>query len=85
MLAEMTKDGMSHSTRQAANSSSEFRPTSLIGRLATVEEVANMVVYACSPPSLRHVRRRACGVEGGRAPVDRLTQPRCSAASPATR
>ncbi len=26
-----------------------FRPTSLIGRLATVEEVANMVVYACSP------------------------------------
>ena len=27
----------------------EFRPTSLIGRLATVEEVANMVVYTCSP------------------------------------
>ena len=27
----------------------EFRPTSLIGRLATVEEVANMVVYVCSP------------------------------------
>ena len=27
----------------------EHRPTSLIGRLATVEEVANMVVYACSP------------------------------------
>ncbi len=27
----------------------EFRPSSLIGRLATVEEVANMVVYACSP------------------------------------
>ena len=26
----------------------EFRPTSLIGRLASVEEVANMVVYACS-------------------------------------
>ena len=26
-----------------------FRPTSLIGRLATVEEVANMVVYVCSP------------------------------------
>ena len=26
----------------------EFRPTSLIGRLATVEEVANMVVYTCS-------------------------------------
>ena len=27
----------------------EHRPTSLIGRLATVEEVANMVVYCCSP------------------------------------
>ena len=27
----------------------EFRPTSLIGRLASVEEVANMVVYVCSP------------------------------------
>ncbi|MDZ5648685.1 SDR family oxidoreductase [Nitrospirillum sp. BR 11828] len=26
-----------------------FRPTSLIQRTATVEEVANMVVYACSP------------------------------------
>ncbi len=27
----------------------EHRPTSLIRRLATVEEVANMVVYVCSP------------------------------------
>ena len=27
----------------------QYRPTSLIGRLATVEEVANMVVYVCSP------------------------------------
>jgi NAD(P)-dependent dehydrogenase (short-subunit alcohol dehydrogenase family) len=27
----------------------EHRPTSLLGRLATVEEVANMVVYVCSP------------------------------------
>ncbi len=27
----------------------KYRPTSLIGRLATVEEVANMVVYVCSP------------------------------------
>jgi NAD(P)-dependent dehydrogenase (short-subunit alcohol dehydrogenase family) len=25
------------------------RPTSLIGRFATTEEVANMVVYVCSP------------------------------------
>ncbi len=27
----------------------EYRPTSLLGRLATPEEVANMVVYVCSP------------------------------------
>jgi NAD(P)-dependent dehydrogenase (short-subunit alcohol dehydrogenase family) len=27
----------------------EHRPTSLIGRLATVEEVASMVAYVCSP------------------------------------
>ncbi|KQP55243.1 MULTISPECIES: SDR family oxidoreductase [unclassified Methylobacterium] len=27
----------------------EHRPTSLIGRLATVDEVANMVAYVCSP------------------------------------
>jgi NAD(P)-dependent dehydrogenase (short-subunit alcohol dehydrogenase family) len=26
-----------------------FRPTSLLGRFATTEEVANMVVYVCSP------------------------------------
>ena len=29
----------------------QYRPTSLTGRLATVEEVANMVVYVCSPLS----------------------------------
>ena len=27
----------------------EHRPTSLIGRLATIDEVANMVAYVCSP------------------------------------
>ena len=27
----------------------KFRPSSIIGRLAAVEEVANMVVYVCSP------------------------------------
>jgi NAD(P)-dependent dehydrogenase (short-subunit alcohol dehydrogenase family) len=48
MLAAMTKDGTSV---EAAGRRfvEQFRPTSLIGRLATVEEVANMVVYACSP------------------------------------
>jgi NAD(P)-dependent dehydrogenase (short-subunit alcohol dehydrogenase family) len=48
MLAAMTKDGtlVEEAGRQFV---AEFRPTSLIGRLATVEEVANMVVYTCSP------------------------------------
>ena len=48
MLAEKTKGGMSieEAGRQFI---AEFRPSSLIQRLATVEEVANMVVYVCSP------------------------------------
>ena len=47
MLAAMTKDGTSI---EAAGRRfvAEARPSSLIGRLATVEEVANMVVYVCS-------------------------------------
>jgi NAD(P)-dependent dehydrogenase (short-subunit alcohol dehydrogenase family) len=27
----------------------EHRPTSLLGRLASIEEVANMIAYVCSP------------------------------------
>ena len=33
----------------AAQFVAKFRPSSIIGRLATVEEVANMVIYVCSP------------------------------------
>lgn len=47
MLSAMTKDGTS--VEEAGRRFvAEARPSSLIGRLATVEEVANMVVYTCS-------------------------------------
>ncbi len=42
----------------------EHRPTSLIGRLATTEEVANMVVYVCSPQASA-TSGAALRVEGG--------------------
>ncbi|MEJ1978548.1 MAG: hypothetical protein WDN49_22970 [Acetobacteraceae bacterium] len=48
MLAAMTQDGTS--VEEAGRRFiAQYRPTSLLGRLATVEEVANMVVYTCSP------------------------------------
>ena len=42
----------------------EHRPSSLIGRLETTEEVANMVVYACSPQASA-TSGAALRVEGG--------------------
>ena len=48
MLADMTKDG-ADIEEAGRKFIAQARPTSLIGRLATVEEVANMVVYTCSP------------------------------------
>ena len=42
----------------------EHRPTSLIGRLASVEEVANMVAYICSPAASA-TSGAALRVEGG--------------------
>jgi NAD(P)-dependent dehydrogenase (short-subunit alcohol dehydrogenase family) len=42
----------------------EQRPTSLLRRLATVEEVANMVVYACSPQAAA-TNGAALRVDGG--------------------
>ena len=40
------------------------RPTSLLRRLATPEEVANMVVYVCSPLASA-TTGAALGVDGG--------------------
>jgi NAD(P)-dependent dehydrogenase (short-subunit alcohol dehydrogenase family) len=42
----------------------QHRPTSLLRRLATVEEVANMVVYVCSPQALA-TTGAALRVDGG--------------------
>jgi NAD(P)-dependent dehydrogenase (short-subunit alcohol dehydrogenase family) len=42
----------------------QHRPTSLLGRLATVEEVANMVVYVCSPQASA-TNGAALRVDGG--------------------
>ncbi len=42
----------------------EHRPSSLLGRLATTEEVANMVVYTCSPQASA-TSGAALRVEGG--------------------
>lgn len=42
----------------------EHRPSSLLGRLIAPEEVANMVVHACSPRRRRHPGRR-CGWTAG--------------------
>lgn len=47
MLKRMTQDGTSLE-EAGRRFVAEHRPSSLLGRLATVEEVANMVVYACS-------------------------------------
>jgi len=48
----------------AAQFIKEQRPTSLLQRFATVEEVANMVVYACSPQASA-TNGAALRVEGG--------------------
>ena len=63
MLSRMTGDGvdMDEAGRRFV---AQHRPTSLIGRLASVEEVANMVVYACSPQASA-TSGAALRVEGG--------------------
>ncbi len=48
----------------AENFVKDFRPTSLIQRFATVEEVANMVVYTCSKEASA-TNGAALRVEGG--------------------
>ena len=63
MLSRMTTDGAS--VEEAGRRFvAQARPTSLIGRLASVEEVANMVVYTCSPQASA-TSGAALRVEGG--------------------
>jgi NAD(P)-dependent dehydrogenase (short-subunit alcohol dehydrogenase family) len=48
-LGSMARQSGSSGDALAAEFIKEHRPTSLLRRLATVDEVANMVVYVCSP------------------------------------
>jgi NAD(P)-dependent dehydrogenase (short-subunit alcohol dehydrogenase family) len=49
LFAKMAKDQGVSQAEMEAQFVAQNRPTSLIKRLATPEEVANMVVYVCSP------------------------------------
>ena len=63
-LQAMAKDAGKSADAMAKDFVMSFRPTSLIQRFATVEEVANMVVYACSKEASA-TNGAALHVEGG--------------------
>ncbi len=63
-LVAVAKDAGTSPDAMAATFVKTFRPTSLIGRFATVEEVANMVVYVCSKEASA-TNGAALRVEGG--------------------
>ncbi len=62
-FAEMLKDEVAKTGQSLEELAKAFvmthRPSSVIQRAASVAEVANMVVYVCSPQALSHLRRRA--------------------------
>jgi NAD(P)-dependent dehydrogenase (short-subunit alcohol dehydrogenase family) len=63
-LVAVAKDAGTSPDAMAETFVKTFRPTSLIGRFATVEEVANMVVYVCSKEASA-TNGAALRVEGG--------------------
>jgi NAD(P)-dependent dehydrogenase (short-subunit alcohol dehydrogenase family) len=63
-LGAMARENKTTPDAMAATFVKTFRPTSLIERFATVEEVANMVVYACSKEASA-TNGAALRVEGG--------------------
>lgn len=63
-LAAMARETGKAVSELAASFVKEHRPTSLLQRFATVEEVANMVVYACSKEASA-TNGAALRVEGG--------------------
>jgi NAD(P)-dependent dehydrogenase (short-subunit alcohol dehydrogenase family) len=63
-LEAMARDNKTTPDAMAATFVKTFRPTSLIERFASVEEVANMVVYACSKEASA-TNGAALRVEGG--------------------
>ena len=60
----MARENKTTPDAMAANFVKEFRPTSLLQRFATVEEVANMVVYTSSKEASA-TNGAALRVEGG--------------------
>ena len=64
MIAAMASEQQRSPDEVAAGFVREHRPSSLIQRLAAPEEVANMVVYACSPQASA-TNGAALRVEGG--------------------
>ena len=63
-LGALARDNSTTPDAMAATFVKTFRPTSLIERFATVEEVANMVVYVCSKEASA-TNGAALRVEGG--------------------
>jgi NAD(P)-dependent dehydrogenase (short-subunit alcohol dehydrogenase family) len=63
-LEAMARDNKTTPDAMAATFVKQFRPSSLIQRFATVEEVANMVVYICSKEASA-TNGAALRVEGG--------------------
>ncbi len=63
-LGALARDNKTTPDAMAATFVKTFRPTSLIERFATVEEVANMVVYVCSKEASA-TNGAALRVEGG--------------------
>jgi len=69
-LREMAQEGGKSIEEAATEFVRTHRPTSILGRMATTEEVANMVVYAVSPQAAA-TNGAALRVDGG--VVDALT------------
>jgi NAD(P)-dependent dehydrogenase (short-subunit alcohol dehydrogenase family) len=63
-LEAMARENNTTPDEMAKNFVKDFRPSSLIQRFATVEEVANMVVYTCSKEASA-TNGAALRVEGG--------------------
>jgi NAD(P)-dependent dehydrogenase (short-subunit alcohol dehydrogenase family) len=67
-VVDMLKDAMESKGQTAAEAAAEFvkahRPSSIIKRASSVEEVASMIVYACSPQASA-TTGAALRVEGG--------------------
>ena len=64
MIAEAARAGGKTTLEAERDFLAAFRPTSLLGRFSSTEEVANMVVYVCSPQAAA-TSGAALRVDGG--------------------